>query len=230
MMSHSEPLKFIKGHLYITLEGEDWVIDTGSPASFGDIATLVIAGESYSVSKDMAGLDASTLSSHVHHKTVGLIGTDILNNFNILFDVSENLISFSKESIIMKGEVLETSHVMGIPVVNVLVDGAIKKMFFDTGAQVSYVQRDVLDNYPMTGKIEDFYPGIGAFQTTTHDVEISFGSLQTRMSCGSLPEMLGMTLLLAGTDGIIGNEIMMNRSFGYFPLENKIIISKPLQK
>ena len=46
--------------------------------------------------------------------------------------------------------------------------GVERRMFFDTGAQISYLQDDVLDTFPSAGPVTDFYPGVGQFQTETH--------------------------------------------------------------
>jgi len=40
---------------------------------------------------------------------------------------------------------------------------------------------------------------------------------------GSLPDLLGMTLLLANTQGIIGNEIMMDQAIIFSPRLKKLV-------
>ena len=89
-------------------------------------------------------------------------------------------------------------------------------MFFDTGAQISYLQNDTLTHYPGLGAVTDFYPGVGEFQTETYRVDLTLADAPLQVRCGSLPGMLGMALMMAGTSGILGNEVIRNRRVGFF--------------
>ena len=112
---------------------------------------------------------------------------------------------------------------MGIPIVSPNIDGANRRMIFDTGAQISYLQNISLNTFPSAGIVNDFYPGVGQFQTETYMVDISIGTKSQQLRCGSLPELLGMTLMMAGTEGIIGNEILRNSVAGYFPKQKQLV-------
>ena len=45
--------------------GNCWVLDTGSPASFGAIKKINIDGQSYSISESYMGLDPEILSKNL---------------------------------------------------------------------------------------------------------------------------------------------------------------------
>ena len=98
-------------------------------------------------------------------------------------------------------------------------------MFFDTGAQISYFQGDSLSKFPAEGTVQDFYPVIGEFSTDTFRIPIKIGRAQYPLRCGQLPTLLGMSLMLAGTQGIIGNELLQGRVVGYFPRRRWLILS-----
>ena len=106
---------------------------------------------------------------------------------------------------------------MGIPIVPARIGCADYRMFFDTGAQISYFQHDSIVDYPAAGAINDFYPGFGKFQTDTHNVDIALGETKFTLRCGILPELLAAALMMAGTTGIIGNQVTTGRVIGYFP-------------
>lgn len=97
-------------------------------------------------------------------------------------------------------------------------------MFFDTGAQISYFQEDTITDFPSAGTVTDFYPGVGQFQTDTHQVQVGLGESAFTLRCGTLPGLLGATLMMADTSGIIGNQIMENRVIGYFPRRNVLCL------
>jgi len=56
-------------------------------------------------------------------------------------------------------------------------------------------------------------------------VDVTIGTEQHKLRCGSLPELLGMTLISAGVEGIIGNEILNNRVVGYFPNHQQLVLA-----
>lgn len=124
-----------------------------------------------------------------------------------------------------EGNTVSLEHFMGIPIAAAEIAGDQHRVFFDTGAQLSYLQSDSLGNFPEAGRAEDFYPGIGRFETETHMVEMRLGGQVFNLRCGRLPELLGATLMMAGTSGIVGNAVMMDSVTGYFPRRSRLYLS-----
>ena len=56
----------------------------------------------------------------------------------------------------------------------------------------------------------------------THLVEVVFAGETFQLRCGTLPGLLGMTLMMAETSGIIGNSVLHKRSVGYFPRRGEL--------
>jgi len=217
-MSGTERRCFVQGgHLFVILEEGTFLVDTGAPASFGRIASLVLEGQRFTMQPSYMGMTADQLSSYVSRETDGLIGTDILNRFDILLDVPNSRACFSTATLTCEGERLPLDFVMNVPILTAVIDATPMKLFFDTGAQLSYLQGESLCQYPPEGSETDFYPGFGSFTTDTFRVPLQFGRTMCKLRCGRLPEILGMTLMLAGTEGIVGNELLRGRRVGYFP-------------
>lgn len=63
----------------------------------------------------------------------------------------------------------------------------------------------------------DFFPGVGSFETATHSVPATLAGVPFTLRCGSLPGLLGMTLMMADVEGIIGNKVMRTRKIGFYP-------------
>ena len=114
---------------------------------------------------------------------------------------------------------------MGVPMIEVQICDSTHHMFFDTGAEISYLQSDDREAFPDAGMIRDFYPGFGEFDSTTYHVPAKLGNLELTLRCGKLPEILGTSLMAAGTTGIVGNEVMTDRVVGYFPRNKQLVIS-----
>ena len=139
-------------------------------------------------------------------------------------DVAGGELSISVDEINLDGEMIELGDLMGVPVIEVRIADQNWRMFFDTGAKISYFQDESLTTFPLTGELNDFFPGFGQFQTNTHLVDFEIGASKYSFQCGSLPGLLGMTLSLAGSNGIVGNELIRNRIAGYFPRRKMMIL------
>lgn len=98
-MQTQTPLITQHGHLFARIGGRDWIVDTGSPISFGDEAVLQLAGQSFDVANGYMGLTADALSDFIGHPAEGLIGTDILNHFDVVFDTDAGLLTLAYEEL-----------------------------------------------------------------------------------------------------------------------------------
>jgi hypothetical protein len=218
------PLHLIDGHLFLVVENDLWLIDTGAPSGFGESGSITIAERTFDLGDNYLGMDAETLSDQVGTRCVGLLGADVLGEFDHLFDVPNQTLTVSSERLDHTGQIVPVEHFMDIPVLSVGVGDEDHRMFFDTGAQLSYFQHDSLSDFPAVGSVSDFYPGVGQFETDTHKVPMAIGGITFELQCGKLPELLAMTLMMANTTGIVGNVILQNRVTGYFPRRNELVL------
>lgn len=210
------PLAFSSGHLLVTIEGKPWLLDTGSPVSFGDADAISLGGQEFAVASDYMGLSGKLLSGYLGQSVTGLIGADILNRVDVAVNAVLGLANFTSDTFDLQGDVLQMEEFMSIPIIEVKIGDQMHRMFFDTGAQISYFQGDALSKFPKRGVVKDFFPGMGEFETETHDVTASIGAMEFMLRCGRLPGLLGLTLGLASTAGIVGNEVCAGRTVGYF--------------
>lgn len=218
------PLQLRDGHLFVESGGELWLLDTGAPSSFGTTASLSIAGEQFTLGNSYHGLTAGTLSSFVGVQCAGLLGADVLGRFDFIFNAASGTLSLSTGELKHRGQSVRLDDFMGIPILTAQIAGTEYRMFFDTGAQISYFQSESLWDFPAAGSVTDFYPGIGQFQTDTYQVEVALGGVPFTLRCGALTGLLSATLEMAGTQGIVGNQILCNRTVGYFPRRRLLVL------
>lgn len=218
------PLEFRNGHLFIDLSGRRWLLDTGAPESFGEGGGIEVAGKNLDLTTNHLGFDAKALSSCVGVACAGLIGADILGHFDHIIDVSGGKLTMSRGHLSHDGILVPLSQFMGIPILTVKLDAIEFRMFFDTGAQISYLQDDATSRYPHAGYVSDFFPGYGQFQTETREIPFQISNQSFLIRCGRLPTLLGMTLSMAKVQGILGNAILTDRVVGYFPRRNMLTI------
>ena len=153
------------------------------------------------------GLDIGYFSNLVGIDFSVLMGGDILNTFDYVIDLENEKIIFSNDSIYFPGSVLRSHHFKGIPIFNAKIEKGNFRLFFDTGAKISYLKSDIAPDFPVVGQETDFYPGMGEFQVDIHKFQLSLGEYCLPQEMGILPQNLEIPLEIAGVDGILGTSI-----------------------
>lgn len=218
------PLKFINDHLFIVLEGKYWLLDTGGPTSFGDTQQITLDGRMFEIAPDYMGTKASVIAQATGVPCQGLIGEDIMVQFDLVFDLKKDEISISSEELPVEGTKIPLIGFMGIPLLKAEIAGKQFQMVFDTGAQISYLQDDITSTFPSRGVVEDFHPVFRDFTSESYDVVGQIENLTFTFRCGILPELLGLSVKMANAQGVLGNSIMRGRILGYFPRRNLLSI------
>jgi len=203
-------IKLFKGHPIIN-DGENRIlIDTGAPSTIHTSDTLNFCSQSFGCSTNYMGLTVSKISDMLGTEITTLLGADVLSDYKILLDYQNQVIEFSKQEIDIDGTQMDISNFMGIPIIKMTIDNQELKFFLDTGAKLSYLTDSLTSNYERVGTDEDFYPGVGIFQTECFKIPTVFGDKEFIVKYGNLPSLLQMTLMLGGTDGIIGFDFFNN--------------------
>lgn len=228
-------LTYEKSHLFMHTSNEKWLVDTGAPSSIARKTDLSFGQHGidrcFEVTTNYMGLSIPELTELVGVEFDGLLGTDILNEFDILWDIGAGTMQFSESemdinSLGLVGNELEIGNIMGVPTLNVTSQQQTLTMFFDTGASYCYLLRFSEPAPPQSLEIQDFLPGYGTFTTKLIQTMFEIDQISYPLQTGELPSLIGMSLSLAGAEGIIGNEIMTNRRIGYFPRRSSILIEQ----
>lgn len=203
-------IQLYKGHPIINDGEKRILIDTGAPSTIHSSKNLNFCSDNFVSSTNYMGLTVSKISDMLGTEITTLLGADILSDYKILLDYQDQVIEFSKQEIEIDGTQVAISNFMGIPIIKMTVDNQELKFFLDTGAKLSYLSDSLTSNYESIGTDEDFYPGVGRFQTECFEIPTVFGNTEFVVKYGNLPTLLQMTLMLGGTDGIIGYDFFNN--------------------
>jgi hypothetical protein len=217
-------LSFLRGHYFLESGGGLWLIDTGSPISFGAPGSLNLVGRDFPVTETLLDLTAADLSGFLGVECAGLLGADVLGQVDSILDTPGGSITLSLSELEHPGNAVEMDVSLKAPIVRARIGDTNHRMYFDTDAQLSYFQHESLATYPPAGTFTDFYPGIGPFQTETYMVDVALGGLRFTLRCGRLPRVLRAGLMLEDTDGIVGNEVLRDRLVGYFPRRELLVL------
>jgi hypothetical protein len=218
------PLHVARGHLFAEIEGGLFLLDTGAPLSFGTRSSLVLDGHTFALAGEFMGLSAGDITRFVGVPTAGLIGVDVLNALDTLLDAPAGTVTFSTGELPCEGGSVPLELLLGLPIVSATIAGSAYELVFDTGAQISYLESDALATFPPAGRFRDFHPFYGGFDTETYDVEGRLGGAGFCTRCGCLPEALAGPVRLAGLDGILGNDLALDRRLGYFPRRTALVV------
>jgi hypothetical protein len=224
-MTDVYPLRASHGHLFADIGGRRWLIDTGASTSFGQ-GPLVLAGAPMALPERSLGLDAATLSALVGSPCDGLLGGDVLNAFDHTLDVPAGTLTVSTAPLPPVGTVVPLRFLLGVPVVRARVGAFDGAFFLDTGAQLSYFQHYTMPTFTPAGRFTDFYPGFGTFDVDTVRAPAQIGDASVSLRLGQLPPLMGAALLLvAGVQGVLGNEMLQGHRMGYAPRRQEMSLS-----
>jgi len=78
---------------------------------------------------------------------------------------------------------------------------------------------------PGCGAVPGLLPGgVGWFDTHTNVVPFMVGGLTIPMRTGTLPKHVEPFVKAVGAEGIIGNEVFVNRRVGWFPRRHQLVL------
>lgn len=228
-------MTYENSHLFMHTSHGKWLVDTGAPSSISHGGSLLFDQNGYQRSFEVRatymGISIPTLTDLVGVDFNGLLGTDILNEYDILWDIEAETMQLTENeldsnSLGLVGNELAIGNIMGVPTLDAALAGRSQTMFFDTGATFSYLTNFNEQLPPQAEEIEDFLPGFGKFTTKLSQINFEIGQVKYSLQTGELPTSIGMSLSVAGSEGIIGNEIMASRRIGYFPRRSSMLIEQ----
>lgn len=213
------------GHIIVHVEGRSYLLDSGAPFSVAD-EPINIAGAIYPVESCYMGIEPSHLSETIGVPVDGMIGADIIREYTLGIYAAERIVQFHYQP--TSGDiVLPVQEFCNLPIISVMVNGRVRRMFFDTGAPTSLLLPEALVGVEPFGRNEDFYPLLGNFLTDMYSLDVVLGGLKCNFRFGKLPEELRPTLEAGNVQGMIGTELL--KHFGMtLSLRDKVMYLETL--
>jgi len=200
------PYTLKDGHIIFEVNDKIILLDTGAPSSVGQ-GPFEFNGSRFDLKDNYLGLTKASLSELAGFHIDVLMGADIVGYQDIYINSRDNILEFSHNDS-REGLNLPLEVFMGIPLLDVNINGKQIKAFFDTGAKLSYVDPETVAGLEAVGRTEDFYPGVGQFDTDIYRLKTVFGEkISMELDYGILPSVLRLTLTMANVKGIVGTEI-----------------------
>lgn len=202
----SYPYQLIHGHVIVSVAGAPCVLDTGGPFSVG-AAPLYIGDRVFEVQESYLNVCPAWLSEHVGLPLAGSIGADVLAQYTVCLDAENHSIEFTR--LPPSGQLLlPLNNFMDIPIIPVQLNGQVLRVFFDTGAPLSFLPVEKFRGLQPIARQEEYYPLLGHFMTNVYELPVSIGGEECRLRFGELPEELRGTLEAGQVQGMIGTELL----------------------
>ena len=175
------PLKKSEGHFIITVDGDNYIIDTGASMScscYGQ-TELVIGDRKFYVYPLPLEKVGEKISEMVHMPIVGLIGLDIMEEIgSIEISEKEGYVRFGCETNIECGDYafsFEVTNVFRVLTTDLKVNGKDTKVILDSGARIDYMDPSLLDTTTAVSHEMDYNPIIGSFEVDGYKATYAIG-------------------------------------------------------
>jgi len=223
------PFEFKKGHIIISKDGRNFILDTGSPET---LLTEDVSFSFFKLEKKLNILPVKRILSEINFLTslevAGIIGTDFFTNYDVSIDPTSETLYFSTpegaNNLLFNGVKLKLKKILNLPLLSININSHNHDAIIDTGAFVSYIDREfVKDLQPVEKDVLDFTPLMGNFKTDLYEIAVNIANHELKMKFGVLPELYTELLEALNAKIVLGTEILKHFSV-YMSLKNNFII------
>lgn len=208
-----ERFELIAGHLILEKGGHQLLLDTGSPISFGTCGDVRVFNRRIHLSPSPV-LDARDIGRHIGAlldppatlDLDGLLGTDLLRGLEVVIDWEGRTITTSAVRPELAG--WRGDLIGGLPSTRVRINGHDVLAVTDTGARSCFAVPRVLNGAAATGVTRDFYPTLGAFETSLHLTEVGLDGRRERVAVARANEVITLAMATAGAEALVGTDLM----------------------
>jgi hypothetical protein len=212
-----ESFELVAGHIIIVKDGKRFLLDTGSPLSFGSAGTVRLFGNSVALVPNAPPLDAVAIGRQVGNLASpridlaldGLIGTPLFRGLALTIDWEARTITTRSARTETRG--WRGDQVGGLPSARLAINGRAVTAVPDTGARSCFAEPRLLAGAPVVGKMRDFFPGHGSFETTVHSVQVELGGVTETFRVAEAPPIVVAAMNAAGAEALVGTDLMMSR-------------------
>ena len=221
-------IELIDNHVVFVENDLRLLLDTGSPISISNHSTVSVFGKTINAHKNIMGQTSiDDINQSIENANVDvLIGADVLNKVSFSLSLSNKLMELNPVINHNEYDSFPLSNFMGIPIIFAILNGKEINFFLDTGAKISYLNSNFVQGHNTIKVEQDFYHGFGDFDTNIYQLPLDLFNQLKKYEFGVLPEPLELSLRMGGTNGIIGNNILINFDLVIDNLQNKIFIKK----
>lgn len=226
------PLHLQGGHLFVEINQQRWLFDTGTAISFGSTPSLTVADRTFAVKPIMTGkpgkpiIGVPKLVQFLGVPCAGLLGMDIIGELDWALNAAKRTCVATTEAAPIREQSFALQAENGQLSIQAGVRDREYRLRLDTGFQLTFLEHPVIEGFPSAGKGRDFHVYFlgGWFQTDSFHVPMKFGAdfAADNLRTGRLPASLRKDILPAAYDGILGAEFFARHYLAFAPRRQRI--------
>lgn len=151
--------------------------------SFG----LDISSVTDSVASNSSMVDFDALEEHIGQPVTTIMGMAEIKNQKVLIDSVGNTISFG-DDLSLEGDTLVCTCKGNYLFIKGELNGHEGKFVFDTGAPISYADKEFVQGLVPVDEKEDYSPYVGPFNTPVYDMTLQLRNFSCDIEVGVLPK------------------------------------------
>jgi len=200
-------------HYIVKIDGKNFLIDIGWPASFGmepSLREVNIDGVTYPLQRKMDIVNRAKIEKMVGTTIDGFIGEDIIQRTSLTIDKRNKKVSFSRSD--EKGATIDYELLYGYVMV-VELDEPKGRCIVDTGAMVGYGTHDLFVGKHYKEFVDDYNPRLGDMHSPLFDLDIVIGGVTKRVEICHNVDVEFDDLNASGSKIVVGIHELFNEVF-----------------
>ena len=222
---HVYPLAFEARHMVVTLPEGRFILDTGSPQTFGRPKAITFGSERHALGAPIVTLDFDSLVARLGLQVDGILGLDVLAEHDTLWDGPAGRLCIGASPVDSSATAIPAQVGLGL-MVNGTINGIPAQCVFDTGAHVGYVFSErFVAGAPRLGAIYDFNPIIGDIDNSeSWRVPVEWHGIRFEEQVGILTGAIAVACNMAGIEAIVGCSWLPTRRVWFRPAEGELFV------
>jgi hypothetical protein len=201
-----------------------YVMDIGFDNSFSHNNKLTIDGIDFNVASRINECDSEELSNTLNLNISGLIGADIINSFDFLYDIANSKVTISKDEINFEGNEIDISFCGNYPKFEISILDKSIQVSFGIGISISYLDNELIDYFREKKILRNFYDKDGDIAINAYQIRTKIGEMNYDIKYTSPNILFKIFFYTFNLFGCLGNDFIGDKKVGYFPRRKKIII------
>lgn len=208
MCAQNYNIKFDNDYCLINDGNGYLMVDIGAPRSFSESRTICINGRNFNVLKELPPYNVAEINVPLETRVVGLIGMDIFNELGAVIDYRNGLIQF--DNVPDEGLDVSDEPIFGeMPTIKMEINGRPVRFAIDTGAPMSYINRQFVQGMTPVGIFNDYnpHPNVRHFTANVYELNSTLAGQEWAGRYGVLPQELENNNVRISIDGVIGKQL-----------------------
>lgn len=200
--------ELINGYPILAMDGLKVYLHSGSAESMGRTSEMTIEQKQFHLKRTTLRMTPDTLGEQLGTPVDAMLGADILTQFDFKLLPEKKQVVFTSGEFHPYGYCNHFELFKGVPITPISIFNHDMRSFFVTGSCRTYFKQNWLQKEIPVGKVREYYPGLGIFETPIFKVAIWVAGYDVELAVGIVPAPLVSMLDQTHSEGILGVDVL----------------------